>query len=160
MQNNSLSEFSVVLLFIIGSFLFVLIGTLSALLISPKRPNPEKETIYECGEDTVSSAWGLFSVKYYIIALLFLLFEVEILFLFPWSTVFADSDLLNQSNNSWGYFAIIEVFVFVFILILGLVYAWKNGLLDWTKSKNDIVSGSKSFNHTKYASLYKSSKKS
>ncbi len=60
-------------------------------------------------------------------------FEVEIVFLFPWSTVFANKELIRQTNGQWGWFALIEMMIFIAILALGLVYAWVNGYLDWIK---------------------------
>ena len=72
-------------------------------------------------------------MRFYVVALIFLLFEVEILFLFPWATVFAKKELLEETNGLWGWFSVIEVVIFIAVLALGLAYAWINGLLDWVK---------------------------
>jgi NADH-quinone oxidoreductase subunit A len=72
-------------------------------------------------------------VRFYVVALIFLLFEVEIVFLFPWSTVFAKKELIDGTNGTWGWFSMLEMMVFVLILALGLAYAWVNGFLDWIK---------------------------
>lgn len=113
--------------------MFVMGGLITSRLIRPNRPNFEKLTTYESGEDTVGNAWGRFNVKFYIIALIFLLFEVEIIYLFPWSIIFGDKELIESTNGQWAWFAIVEMFIFIFVLALGLVYAWRKGFLDWVK---------------------------
>ena len=130
---NEISEFGNVLIFIIGAMVFVLIGLLTASFIRPSRPDDEKGTSYECGEDTIGDAWGNFNVRFYVIALMFLLFDVEIVFLFPWASVFGDIQLIRITEGAWGWISIIEAFAFVFILLLGLVYAWVKGYLEWVK---------------------------
>jgi NADH-quinone oxidoreductase subunit A len=126
-----LSDFSVVLLFIIAGTIFVLVSLLVARLIRPNRPNPEKLSSYESGEDPVGVPWTQFNIRFYIIALVFLLFEVEIIFLFPWSTVFADKELAAETGGAWPWFALLEMIVFIGVLALGLAYAWVNGHLNW-----------------------------
>lgn len=106
---------------------------MTASLIRPNRPNAEKLATYESGEEPISSAWTQFNVRFYIIALIFLLFEVEIVFLFPWATVFADKELIEETDGRWGWFAVVEAVIFILVLGLGLAYAWVNGFLDWIK---------------------------
>ncbi|BDD00379.1 NADH-quinone oxidoreductase subunit A [Persicobacter psychrovividus] len=130
---TQVSAFGEVLLYIIGSALFVMLTYFGSWLFRPDRPNEEKNTTYESGEDTVGSAWGQFNMRFYIIALLFILFEVEIVFLFPWATVFGDKNLIAETNGLWGWFAITEMMLFIFILALGLAYVWGKGFLDWEK---------------------------
>lgn len=132
---NQISEFANILLFIIGGVIFIAGGLTTAYLVRPKRPNPQKLTTYECGEDTVGSAWGNFNIRFYIIALIFILFEVEIIFLIPWATVFGNAELIKETNGLWGWFALIEATAFILILVLGLAYAWKHGYLDWVAPK-------------------------
>ena len=127
------SEFGEVLLFLIGGVIFILISLLISKLIRPSRPNAQKLATYESGEEPISTAWTQFNIRFYIIALIFILFEVELLFLFPWSTVFASKELMDQTNGLWGWFAFIEMVIFILVLALGLAYAWVNGLLDWVK---------------------------
>jgi NADH-quinone oxidoreductase subunit A len=127
------SEFGEVLLFIIAGFLFIAITLFISRLIRPNRPNPEKLATYESGEEPISSAWTQFNIRFYIIALIFLLFEVEIVLLFPWSTVFADKKLIEETNGTWGWVALTEAILFILILAIGLAYAWVNGFLDWIK---------------------------
>jgi NADH-quinone oxidoreductase subunit A len=128
-----LSAFGEVLLFIIGGVLFILLAFLSSSLLRPNRPSAQKLSTYESGEEAISSAWTQFNIRFYIIALIFLLFEVEILFLFPWATVFAKKELMEETNGSWGWFCVVEVVIFIAVLGLGLAYAWVNGHLDWIK---------------------------
>jgi len=133
MQESYLSEFGEILLYIIGGVAFVTITFLASRLLRPHRPNPEKLAVYESGEEPISSPWTQFNVRFYIVALIFLLFEVEIVFLFPWATVFAKKDLIVQTNGQWGWFSLLEMVLFILILALGLAYAWVNGYLDWIK---------------------------
>lgn len=128
-----LSAFGEILLFVIGGLLFVLFTLLVSKLIRPNRPNPEKLSTYESGEEPITSAWTQFNVRFYVIALIFILFEVEIVLLFPWATVFADPEKIQQTSGSWQWIAAIEATIFVFVLALGLAYAWSKGFLDWIK---------------------------
>src|SRR5688500_132082 len=132
-QQRYLSDFGEVLLFIIGGILFILVTLFVSKIIRPHRPNVEKLSTYESGEEPVGSAWAQFNIRFYIIALIFLLFEVEIVFLFPWSTIFANRTLMAETNGLWGWFAVIEALIFILVLALGLVYAWVKGHLDWIK---------------------------
>ncbi len=132
-QQTYLSAFGEILLFIIAGILFILVTLLVSRLIRPDRPNVEKLSTYESGEEPISHAWSQFNIRFYVIALVFLLFEVEIVFLFPWSTVFADTELNNQTQGAWGWYALIEMLIFIAVLGLGLAYAWVNGYLDWVK---------------------------
>lgn len=143
MQNPEIQEFGIILLFIIGGIVFVGGTLMASFLLRPRRPNPEKLATYECGEDAVGNVWGHFNIRFYLVALLFVLFEVEILFLFPWATVFGQKELIEGTQGQWGWFAFFEVVVFVGILALGLAYAWAKGYLDWVKpvpKKSDYVS--------------------
>ncbi len=128
-----ISAFGEILLYIVGGIVFVLVAFITAGFLRPNRPNPQKQSTYESGEEAISSAWAQFNVRFYIVALIFLLFEVEILFLFPWTTIFAKNELLAETSGLWGWFSVIEVVIFVAILALGLAYAWVNGHLDWVR---------------------------
>lgn len=90
-------------------------------LIRPKVARPEKELAYECGVDPVGSGWSQSTVRYYIFALLFVIFDVEAVFLFPWALVFEEI----------GVFAFVEMMIFIAILALGLLYAWRKKVLEW-----------------------------
>lgn len=129
------SPLAQILLFAVGGIFFVALALLTSRLIRPNRPNPQKLISYESGETPQGLAWVQFNVRFYVLALVFLLFEVEIVFLFPWSTVFANTDLNNQTDGAWGWFAFTEMLVFIIVLAIGLAYVWKMGHLDWIKSK-------------------------
>jgi len=108
--------------------LFLVVGALVpssaiilASIISPKKPNAIKQSTYECGMETVGENWVQFRAQYYIFALVFLVFDVETVFLFPWAV----------SLGKLPLFAVMEGVVFVLILIAGLVYAWRKGMLEW-----------------------------
>ena len=132
-RQQYLSDFGEILLFLIAGILFVVVALLTSWLIRPNRPNADKLSTYESGEETTGITWTQFNIRFYIIALIFLLFEVEIIFLFPWSTIFANEELIAESNGIWGWFALAEMTIFILVLALGLVYAWVNGHLDWVK---------------------------
>jgi NADH-quinone oxidoreductase subunit A len=112
--------FSVLLLLIIAVGMAVGFVFLSQAL-GPKKYEPVKYSVYECGVDPFTSATVRISVKFYLVALLFILFDLEAAFLYPWAVLFRDL----------GLFGFIEMAIFVGILLVGLVYAWKKGALDW-----------------------------
>jgi NADH-quinone oxidoreductase subunit A len=128
-----MSDFGEILLYLIGGIIFALGGLFTAWLIRPHRPNEEKLSTYECGEEPVGTAWGQFNVRYYLVGLIFILFDVEIVFLFPWATIFGSAELQAATAGAWGWFAFFEMGLFILILSLGLVYAWAKGYLDWVK---------------------------
>jgi len=129
---SQISEFGKILIFLITGILAVGFAFFVSRLISPNNPNPEKLTSYECGEEPTGSAWMPFNSRFYVIALIFLLFEVEMIFILPWATVFGDKSI-NNIDNRWGVLSLIEMFIFLGILILGLAYVWVKGDLDWIK---------------------------
>ena len=96
---------------------------LQHLLSSRGNKGGDKLTSYECGELPEGSAWVKFNIRFYVIALIFLIFDVEIVFLFPWAVVY----------NELGLLAFIEAFLFVLILLVGFIYVWVKGDLDWVK---------------------------
>lgn len=133
MQTPAVSAFGEILLYLIAGIVFVGGALLTAWIIRPHRPNPEKLATYESGEAAVGNAWGQFNIRFYIVALIFILFDVELVFLFPWATVFADKSLILASEGLWGWFVFAEMLVFVLILALGLAWAWAKGMLDWVR---------------------------
>lgn len=133
MAAETLSEFGEVLIFLIAGLLFVLGGLITSWLIRPSRPNEEKLTTYESGEEPLGQAWVRFPIRFYLVAIIFLLFEVEIVFLFPWATVFGNAEMIQQTDGLWGWFSLVEMVIFVLILALGLAYAWVKRFLDWPK---------------------------
>ncbi len=136
MIDPGISDFGEILLYIVGGIVFVLGGLLTASLIRPNRPNIEKLATYESGEEPAGTAWGQFNIRFYIVALVFILFDVEIIFLFPWATVFGQKKLVEATDGLWGWFALTEMFLFIGILALGLAYVWAKGYLSWVKPDN------------------------
>lgn len=132
-EQEYISGFGEVLLYIIGGALFVVISLLVSKLIRANRPNPEKLSSYESGEEPIASAWTQYNLRFYVVALIFLLFEVELAVLFPWATVFSRKDLIVETNGLWGWISLLEMIIFILVLALGLAYAWANGYLDWIR---------------------------
>lgn len=93
-----------------------------AKIISPKKASPIKTDTYECGLEVTGNSWIQFRVQYYLYALIFVIFDVEVIFLFPWAV----------SYGVLGWFALVQMFIFVALLVLGLIYAWRKGALEWT----------------------------
>jgi len=120
-----LTEFGKILIFFILGAVFVAGGLIASWILRPNRPYPEKLRPYECGEEPVGNAWVRFNVRFYVIALIFLIFDVEVVFLFPWALVYREL----------GLFAFLEMAVFLLILIVGFAYVWVKGDLDWDKPK-------------------------
>jgi NADH-quinone oxidoreductase subunit A len=127
-----LSEYGKILIILLIGALLVCATIFLARLISPKKNNPIKSGTYECGEDPIGSSWVQFNPRFYVIALVFLLFDVELIFIFPWATVFGQSEYI-AADGRWGWFTMIEMAMFIGILILGLVFVWKKGDLEWVK---------------------------
>ncbi len=116
-----LNSFAPVAIFILLGIVFVLITLWIAKLVRPQRPSETKLQPYECGETPVGSAWIQYNPRFYIFALLFVIFDVEVIFLFPWAVAY----------KSLGLFALVEMLIFIFILLFGLIWAWKKGVLKW-----------------------------
>jgi NADH-quinone oxidoreductase subunit A len=119
-------EYTPVAVFTVLGIGFVAMVLGISSLLRPHDPRPEKLTTYECGERPIGQAWSQFNVRYYIFALMFVIFDVETVFLFPWAL-----RLRWFADNGLGPFVFIEMMVFVFILVLGLAYAWRKGVLKW-----------------------------
>lgn len=131
---GQLTEFGKILIIGVMGALLVLLTLLLGKIISPKNPNPAKLSTYECGEEAMGSSWIAFNPRFYVIALVFLLFDVEIIFIFPWATVFGRPELI-AADPRWGWFTLAEMAVFIGILVIGLVYVWRKGDLEWIKSR-------------------------
>jgi NADH-quinone oxidoreductase subunit A len=123
-----LFDFANVLVFTILGLGFVGVNLLIGRLLRPSNPQVRKLSTYECGEPAMGSAWVNFNIRFYIVALIFIIFEVEIAFIFPVASVFR-----RWLEGGQGVFAFFEILIFVGILFLGLVYAWVKGDLEWVK---------------------------
>ena len=135
MEATYLSDFGIILLFLIGGALFIVVGLFVSKLIRPDKPNPEKLAAYECGEEAMGSAWVQFNPRFYVVALIFIIFDVELVFMFPWAVVFGNRELIEATDGKWGWYALTEMVIFIAVLALGLAYAWAKGHLDWIKPK-------------------------
>lgn len=100
---------------------FPFVGLAAAWLLRPKRPDPLKNSIYECGVETIGETWVQFRAQYYLFALVFVVFDIEAIFLFPFAVAF----------NQLTLFAVFEAILFVLILAVGLIYVWRKGALEW-----------------------------
>ena len=98
-----------------------LIGVAVAAVVRPHRPGPIKRSTYECGLETIGDSWVQYKVQYYLYALVFVLFDVEAAFVYPWAVAY----------NRLGIFAFVEMMIFLAVLGVGLVYAWRKGALEW-----------------------------
>jgi len=118
-----LTEFGKIFVFILTAVLFVVVALFVARLLRPKRPTFEKLTTYECGENPEGSPWIKFNIRFYVVALIFLIFDVEVVLLVPWAMVFKQYGLI-------GYLLGV---IFLFLLAVGMAYEWKKGDLEWAR---------------------------
>jgi len=116
-----LTAYFPILLFLIVAIGFAIVALLMAWLVRPERYNKVKLEPYECGIEPTTDARDRYSIRYFLVAMLFLIFDVETIFMFPWAVIM-DKLLL---------FGLIEMVVFLFILVVGYAYAWKQGALEW-----------------------------
>ena len=122
-----LENYFPVLVFIFVALIFGCVPIIVGRLVGPHRPDPEKLSAFECGFEAFEDARMKFDVRYYLIAIIFILFDLEIAFLFPWATIFKEI----VSTESVKLFGFIEMLIFIAILVVGYVYAWAKGALDW-----------------------------
>ncbi len=116
-----LREYLLVVIFAAAGLAFALGSLGLGALIRPKRPTPQKYVVYESGVDPVPGGWSQSQIRYYIFAVLFVMFDVEAVFIFPWAT----------RLEAYGWFGVTEMGIFILVLALGLVYAWRKGVLRW-----------------------------
>lgn len=116
-----LSSYAFIAVLSIVALGFAVMGLLAAWLVSPKKPNPIKNDAYECGIETIGDTWVQFKAQYYLFALIFVVFDVEAVFLFPWAVAY----------HQLGLYALAEAALFILILLGGLLYAWRKGALEW-----------------------------
>jgi NADH-quinone oxidoreductase subunit A len=116
-----LTEYFPILLFVIVGLAIGCVLLLVGTILSPNKPNPQKLSPYECGFEAFEDARMRFDVRYYLVAILFILFDLEIAFLFPWAVVLKEV----------GVFAFWSMMIFLAILVVGFAYEWKKGALDW-----------------------------
>ena len=125
-SSDFLAAHSVILTFLIVVIGFLAVNLVVWWLIRPRRFSEEKNTTYECGENPQGSAWVQFNIRFYVFALIFVVFDVETVFLLPWAVVFKEL----------GVLAFVEGLVFIFILVVGLAYVWRKGDLEWVRAED------------------------
>jgi len=116
-----LANYAFIGLFFIAAASFPILPLIGAYFLRPSRPTEIKLDTYECGLEAIGDIWVQFKVQYYLYALAFVVFDIEVVFLYPWAVAF----------NQLGLFALVEMAIFLLILIGGLVYAWRKGALEW-----------------------------
>lgn len=119
-----LTKYFPILLFIFVALAFGVVTLLLSYLVQPKYPEPEKLSAYECGSEPFSDARMSFPVRYYIFAMLFVIFDIEVIFLYPWAVVFNDI-------NKVSIIGLVEMMIFIALFLVAYVYAWRKGALEW-----------------------------
>ena len=118
---DSMGEYGGLGLFFLVALIFPVSALIPAFLLQPRQPTKQKRIPYECGVDTVGKTYVQYRVGYFLYALVFIVFDIETVFLYPWAVRF----------GHLGLFALVEMFIFIGILAIGLGYAWKKGALSW-----------------------------
>ena len=118
-----LTEFGKIFVFILVAIFFVTVSVFVAKLLRPSRPTYDKQLTYECGEDTIGSPWVQFNIRFYVVALIFLIFDVEIVLLIPWAYVY----------KTFGIGCYLVGAIFLILLGLGMAYEWRKGDLEWSR---------------------------
>ncbi|MBM4124869.1 MAG: NADH-quinone oxidoreductase subunit A [Nitrospira sp.] len=116
-----LSRYFPVVIFVVIALLFGVVTLIVSYLVQPKYPEAEKLSAYECGSEPFSDARMPFPVRYYIFAMLFVIFDIEVIFLYPWAVVF----------GKIGFIGLVEMLVFIALFLVAYVYAWRKGALEW-----------------------------
>ena len=120
-----LTEFGKIFVFLLVAIIFVVAIVFVSWLIRPARPTKEKLTTYECGENPEGSPWVKFNIRFYVVALIFLIFDVEVVLLIPWALVY----------KTFGFGGFMVGAVFLILLGLGMAYEWRKGDLEWDRAK-------------------------
>jgi NADH-quinone oxidoreductase subunit A len=139
--------------FVAMALFFLVVAGIVSSMLRKQEPNAEKLSPYECGEEAVGSPWVKFNLRFYLVGLLFVLFEAELVLLFPWAVFTGAKNLPIENVQSLKYLAFTEALVFVSILFLGLLYAWKHGFLDSAKPQPQEPFQPKGIDSTVYENL-------
>jgi len=124
-----LAQFATVLVFILLGAVTVALMLGVSRLLQPRNPTAVKLSTYECGEVPFGSSWVQFNIRFYVVALVFIIFDVEVALLYPWAVIF----------QRLGLLAFVEAFIFIVILLAGLAYLWKEGDLDWVRTLQETA---------------------
>jgi NADH-quinone oxidoreductase subunit A len=126
--SDFLTAHSAILAFLLVAVAFLVVNLLVWWVIRPHRFSEEKLTTYECGENPVGTAWVQFNIRFYVFALIFIIFDVEAVFLLPWAVVYREL----------GWLAFVEGLVFIAILVVALAYVWRKGDLEWVRPEDRL----------------------
>ncbi len=118
-----LTEFGKIFIFLLIAIIFVIVVLITSKILRPSRPTKEKLLTYECGENPIGSPWVKFNIRFYVVALIFLIFDVEVVLLFPWALAYKE----------FGFAGYAVGLIFLFVLGLGMAYEWRKGDLDWAR---------------------------
>ena len=125
-------------IFVAFGAVFVFVNLLAGAVARPKVPTPEKAAIYECGEPSIGSSWVQFDLRFYIVALVFLIFDVEVALFYPWAVTYGSAAALAQSLGMDPFeirrVGLIDMLFFFGVLLVGFAYLWRFGYLDWVRS--------------------------
>ena len=125
-------------IFIVFGAAFVLMNLVIGRFARPAIPNPEKSAVYECGEPSIGTSWVQFDLRFYIVALVFLIFDVEVALFYPWAVAYGDAAALGESLGmsvaDIRGVAIVDMLFFFGVLLVGFAYLWRFGYLDWVRS--------------------------
>lgn len=124
-----MTGFYIVLLFLVMGLFIAGMSLVVSRILQTRKSYPEKYIPYECGELPTGESWIQFNNRFYIIALIFIIFDVEVLFMFPWAVVF----------DEYGLLAFVEMLIFIIILLVGLAYVWAKGDLNWIKPRPQLA---------------------
>ena len=117
---------------------FVLLNLVLGSLARPKVPHPEKAATYECGEPTIGSSWVQFDLRFYIVALVFLIFDVEVALFYPWAVAYGSAGAIGAGTGQSAFevrqVALVDMLFFFGVLLVGFAYLWRFGYLDWVRS--------------------------
>jgi NADH-quinone oxidoreductase subunit A len=136
-SNDFLADHSAILVFIVVALGFLVVNLIAWWVLRPSRFSEEKLTTYECGENPQGSAWVQFNIRFYVFALIFIVFDVEAVFLLPWAVLFGQArNSLNAADQALLPLYFAEALVFIAILVVGLAYVWRKGDLEWVRPED------------------------
>jgi NADH-quinone oxidoreductase subunit A len=125
-------------LFTLFGVVFVLFNLVLGAVARPSVPNPEKSAVYECGEPSIGSSWVQFDLRFYIVALVYLIFDVEVALFYPWAVAYGSAGVLAETMGMTAFavrqVAIVDMLFFFGVLLVGFAYLWRFGYLDWVRS--------------------------
>ncbi len=136
-ESELLVSYIPILLIALAAAAFAVGSTIGSFLLGKKRPSEAKNMPYECGMDPIGDARERFSVKFFLVAMSFVVFDIEAVYFFPWAVIYR-----SAIQAGFGLFLFLAILIFGAILVLGLIYEWRRGVLDWGPSPKGVKNGS------------------